>query len=66
MSILYKELKDQTTTAEIEQKDGKIIIDFYSDCGKFGTEEMISGFILTPKRLLKILKEREDITDDEM
>ena len=66
MSLLYKQKEKQTTTCEIKQKDGRIILDFYSDCGKFGTDEMLAGWILTPERLLQILSEREDIKDDEL
>ena len=65
MSLLYKPKEEQTTSVEIEQKEGKIILDFYSDCGKFGTEEALAGFKLTAERLLQILSEREDITDEE-
>jgi hypothetical protein len=67
MSILYKPLEEQTTTCEIDTlPNGIIQIDFYSDCGKFGTDEAIAGYLLKPERLLQILKEREDITDDEL
>ena len=65
MSLLYKPKEEQTTSVEIEQKDGKIILDFYSDCGKFGTDEALAGYSLTAERLLQILSEREDITDEE-
>jgi hypothetical protein len=66
MSLLYKPLQDQTLEVEITQKDGKIEIDFYSDCGKFGTHEPIAGWVLTPERLKQILSERQDITDEEL
>jgi hypothetical protein len=66
MSLLYKDPKEVKTTCEIKQEDGKIVIDFWADCGKFGTDEMLAGWILTPERLLQILSEREDIKDDEM
>lgn len=63
--MLYKQQKDIKTSVDISQIDGKITLDFSSDCGKFGTDESIAGYILTPKRLLQILEEREDLTDDE-
>ena len=67
MSLLYKPLEEQTVSVEFEfVEDGKIQIDFTSDCGKFGTDEMLAGFVLTPERLLQILNEREDISDDEL
>jgi len=66
MSLLYKPKEDQTIELEFTELDNKrIALDFYSDCGKFGTEEALAGFILTPARLLQILSEREDITDEE-
>jgi len=66
MSLLYKDPKEVKTTCEIKQQDGKIVIDFWADCGKFGTDEMLDGYILTPKRLLQILQDRDDYTDDEL
>ena len=66
MSLLYKSKEEQTLTCDIKQENNKIIIDFSSDCGKFGTYEMLDGYTLTAKRLMQILQEREDITDDEM
>ena len=67
MGLLYKPKEEQTLTCDIERdKQGKIIIDFSSDCGKFGTDEMLCGWVLTPARLMQILSEREDITDDEL
>lgn len=67
MSLLYKPKEEQTLTCDIEvDKQGKIRIDFSSDCGKFGTDEMLCGWVLTPERLMQILDEREDITDDEL
>lgn len=67
MSLLYKPKEEQTVIVEFEfVEDGKIQIDFTSDCGKFGTDEMLDGYVLTAERLLQILQEREDIKDDEM
>ncbi len=66
MSLLYKDLKNTTVTADIKQSDGKIHIDLSSDCGKFGTDEMLSGYILTPERLMQILNDRDDYSDDEL
>ena len=65
MSLLYKDIKDVITSVDIKEEDGKIILDFSADCGKFGTDEMLDGYTLTPKRLLEILQSREDITDEE-
>ena len=66
MSLLYKDKKDQKLSVEIEMIDGKIQIEFSKDCGKFGTDEMIDGYLLSPERLLEILQDRDDFTDDEL
>jgi hypothetical protein len=65
MSLLYKDRKDVITSVDIKQVDGKVVLDFSADCGKFGTDEMLDGYTLTPKRLLEILQSSEIITDEE-
>lgn len=65
MSLLYKPKEEQTVTCEIVQVNGRVIFDFYSDCGKFGTTEALDGFKLTTKRLLQILQDRDDYSVDE-
>lgn len=65
MSLLYKPKENQTIELEFEVLDDKsIILDFYSDCGKFGMEEALAGFKLTPERLLQILNKAR-LTDEE-
>ena len=67
MSLLYKPKEEQTVEVSIEiLKDKRIVLDFYSDCGKFGTHEMLSGYKLTAKRLLQILHDRDDYDDSEV
>ena len=66
MSLLYKPKEEQTLNCKIKQEDGKIVLDFYSDCGKFGTYEMLDGYKLTPERLLQILQDRDDYYEDEL
>ena len=66
MSLLYKDPKDLKYFADIIEIDDKIIIDFYADCGKHGTLEMMAGYKLTPKRLLEILQDRDDYKDHEL
>lgn len=64
--MIYTPKEKQTVEVEIKVLDDKrVVFDFYSDCGKFGTFEALAGFTLTPERLLKILQDREDITDEE-
>lgn len=68
MGFLYKELKDQTVKVDIEiLADKRIVFDFYSDCGKFGTDEALSGYVLTADRLLGILQDiKNEYTDEEL
>ena len=67
MSILYKSENEQTFKVEIKQETIKDDVEllFWSDCGKFGTDEILDAYKLTPKRLLQILQERNDIKDAE-
>lgn len=68
MSLLYKPKEEQTIDVSIQiLEDKRIVLDFYSDCGKFGTHEALTGYVLTPERLLKILQdERNSYSDNEM
>ena len=66
MSLLYKDKKDTTTFVEIENINGVVKLEFSSDCGKFGTDEILDGYTLTPERLLEILQEHENYTEDEL
>lgn len=66
MSLLYKPKQDRITTCEIKQEDGNIVLDFSSNCGKFGTDEMLDRYRLTPERLLQILQDRDDYSEDEL
>jgi len=65
---LYKQKEDQTISCDIKTFiDGRIVLDFYSDCGKFGTDEAIGGYVLTAERLLKILRaEQNEYSEDEL
>ena len=58
--------KKVTTSCDVMRlKDGDIKVDFHANAGKFGTDEMLDGYTLTAKRLLEILQDREDITEEE-
>lgn len=63
MGLLYKPKEEQTTSLEIEQEDGFIILEFSSDCGKFGTDEPLAGYKFTPKRLLEIIQSFDDYNE---
>ncbi len=66
-SLLYKDEKDLIYEAIISKRNDSdnIQISFWADCGKFGTDEPLAEYNLTPKRLLEILNDRKDITDEE-
>ena len=44
----------------------KVEFEFEADCGKFGTTENLDRYFLTPKRLLQILQDRDDYSEDEL
>ena len=56
MSLLYKKQEDVKYTVDIEQKNGKVEMTFWADCGKFGTDEILDIHDMTPKELLEILQ----------
>lgn len=64
---LYKKNEDQTISVEIEVlEDKRIVFDFCSDCGKFGTIEPIGGFAISPEKLFKILiAQRDSVGEDD-
>ncbi len=74
MSLLYKDKKDQTVTLDIcsescsinIQITEKISLEFSSDCGKFGTDEILAGYNLTLSRLLEVLNAFDNYTDEEL
>ena len=65
MELLYKKPEDIKVSVDIKELNEKLLIDFSADCGKFGTDESIAGFVLTPDRLFQILSERTDLSDSE-
>lgn len=66
MGILYKNEKHVTISVEIKQTDEEIELEFFADCGKFRAHECLSGYRLTPRRLLQILSERSDYLNSEL
>jgi hypothetical protein len=66
MSLLYKDKKDVEYKVIIKEIGGKVELEFEADCGKFGTTENLDRYFLTPERLLQILQDRDDYTDDEL
>jgi len=53
MSLLYKEPEDVIYKASFKElPSGKIEISFTCDGGKFGTEEGVAEYVITPKALL--------------
>ena len=66
MSLLYKKPKDVTISLQVNMSKGRIRLDFSSNCGKHETEEMLAGYNLEYGRLLEILADQDDYTDDEL
>jgi len=66
MGLLYKKPKDTVVSVEIKQKDGIIELLFTSDCGKFGTDECLAEYRLTPAMLLDVLRSTEKYSNDEL
>lgn len=64
MSLLYN--PTPTVKVELKQEKGKVKLYFEAACGKHFTDEALDAFSLTPERLLAILQEREDLTDEEL
>ena len=66
LSLLYKRSEDMVLKVEIIQNNGVVEFLFEKDCGKHGVFEPIDGYNLTPARLLQILGDRNDYTDEEL
>ena len=58
--------EDVTYKVSIKQIGDKIEFEFDADCGKFGTIQNLDRYFLTPKRLLQILQDRDDYSEDEL
>lgn len=54
--MIYKDKKDIKYSVRINIESGIIDLLFTSDCGKFGTDEIIDSFRFTHKELLKELQ----------
>lgn len=57
---LYKKPEDIKYSVQIEQKDGKVIMIFSCDGGKFGAEEQLDKISVTPKFLLELIQKGID------
>ena len=68
MELLYKESHELTTEVHIEQTAVSVALEFTKDCGKFGTDEIVDAYELTPERLLFILQEHglDNYFDEEL
>jgi hypothetical protein len=61
MSALYKDREDIIYSVCIKfNTNGKINLLFSCDGGKFGTDEMLAEYDLSPLELLKIIQESEN------
>lgn len=67
MSILYTPKDKQVLKIDIVKDfEGNIVMYFEKDIGKHGVDETIDAYKLTPERLLNILQDRDDYTDEEL
>ena len=60
--MLYKDEEDIVYKVEVSEIDGKVRLIFSCDGGKFGTDEILDMYELTPRELLKALQ-RDYLTD---
>ena len=60
--MLYKDEEDMVYKVEVSEIDGKVRLIFSCDGGKFGTDEILDMYELTPRELLKALQ-RNYLTD---
>jgi hypothetical protein len=61
MSLLYK--KESELKYQVEVKtclNGKVVLKFSANCGKFGTDEILDVYEFTVKELLSILQKNDD------
>jgi len=56
MSLLYKDRKDVKYSLEVKQDGNTLELLFTSDCGKFGTDEIVDSFKLSNLSLLEVLQ----------
>ncbi|MCP5004476.1 MAG: hypothetical protein GY941_11150 [Planctomycetes bacterium] len=47
-------------SVDIKQQQGRVCMEFTSNGGKHGCDELLDTHTLTPKELLEILQHRED------
>ena len=64
MSLLYN--SNPTIKLIVTRINGKIQLEFESNIGKHNLDEPIDFYNLTPERLIDILQERDDYTDQEL
>ncbi|WP_394749522.1 hypothetical protein [Spongiimicrobium salis] len=64
--MMYTSKEDQKVSVNIQDREGKIELVFSSNCGKFGTDEILDQYTLKPERLLQILQDRDDYSEGEL
>ncbi|WP_431166272.1 hypothetical protein [Tenacibaculum halocynthiae] len=67
MCLLYPKEDNISYSVEIKTfPNGFVNLFFTSNGGKFGTDEVLAEYNLTPKRLLEILNDRDDYKENEL
>lgn len=60
MSLIYKKLSDLKYSLEVKTyPNGKVVLQFSADCGKFGIDERFDEYEFTVKELLSILQKHD-------
>lgn len=60
MGLLYKEEEDLKYSIQSSYaSDGKLYITLDVDCGKYGADELIREYFVTPKQFMEAMKQYE-------
>ena len=54
--MLYKDEEDMVYKVDVSEIDGKVRMIFSCNGGKFGTDEILDMYHLSPKELLRVLQ----------
>jgi hypothetical protein len=60
MSLLYKKESELKYSVDVKTfPEGKVVLQFSADCGKFGTDETLDEYEFSVKELLSILQKHD-------
>lgn len=58
MNLLYPDEKDVKYSVHLQERNEKVLITFSCDGGKFGTDEFLDEYELTPTELWTLLRNK--------